>query len=209
MPEAALMSIAVIDYGVGNLRSVVNACERRAGTVKRVSTGAELIAAAPKRIVLPGVGAIGAALELLRRKGFEEALDHLVIKGEARLFGICVGMQVMAESCEEFGSHRGFGWIAGSVRPFDASAGLRVPHVGWNSVVARQGSFMQPASGEDFYFLHSCRFEGAGEAAAASADYGGEFVCAVEKGRIQGVQFHPEKSARPGLDLLGRFLAEP
>lgn len=203
------MRVAVIDYGIGNVQSVLNACLRLTEAAERVSDGAALAAFAPDRIVLPGVGAIGTALKRLRDAGLEPVLADYVLQRGTPFLGICVGMQMLAETCEEFGSHRGLGWIPGRVTRLGASApDLRVPHVGWNTLRTRQPNdpLFGPLNGRDFYFVHSYALRCSDEFIAAETMYGELFVSAVRRGPILGVQFHPEKSAATGASLLARFL---
>lgn len=158
---------------------------------------------------MPGVGAIGEALALLRERGLDAALNDLVRDGDVPFLGICVGMQVMAEVCEEFGEHAGLGWIPGRVRRLAPNdGGLCVPHVGWNTVAVDDGSsFLSEFDGSHFYFVHSNVFDCPDPYVLARADYGGPFVAAVRRDRIVGVQFHPEKSSGVGEALLRNFLA--
>ncbi|MCF6303622.1 MAG: imidazole glycerol phosphate synthase subunit HisH [Devosiaceae bacterium] len=202
------MTIAVIDYGIGNVQSVVNACARLGQDVERVPNGADLLDLHPEKIIMPGVGAIGAALARMRKMDFETALEDLVRKQNIPFLGICVGMQMLSETCEEFGVHQGLGWIPGRVQKFDLEDEIRVPHVGWNTILRPDFDDPVLASfyGNDFYFLHSCKMETSPEFVAARTDYGGEFVSAVRRDNILGVQFHPEKSSSAGAGLIRQFV---
>ena len=195
--------LALIDYGAGNLHSVANALKAAgAGTVE-ITSAADAVAGAD-RIVLPGVGAFGACASALRAvPGMVEALDQRVRRGGVPFLGVCVGMQLMADAGEEAGTHAGLGWVRGTVRliaPTDPAA--KVPHMGWNDVVP---SVAHPliAPGEA-YFLHSYAFDG--EDVIATTDHAGPVTAAIGRDNMLGVQFHPEKSQRYGLDLLARFL---
>ena len=200
------MTLALIDYGAGNLRSVENAL--RAAGADNVSVTADPDAVRrAERIVLPGVGAFAACMGALSAiPGMVEALDERVIGQAAPFLGICVGMQLMADAGEEFGTHPGLGWIGGTVaklEPDDPEA--RVPHMGWNDVVP---SVAHPliVPGEA-YFLHSFAFIGADPAMlAATTSHGGTVTAAIARDNMIGVQFHPEKSQAYGLALLNRFL---
>ena len=204
------MRVAVVDYGMGNLHSVRNALSMVGADVVVTSDPAELRRA--DRIVLPGVGAFGECVKNLRASGVLETLEEEVLKKGKPMLGICVGMQVLASTGEELGEHDGLGWIPGRVRRFtvDETAGLCVPHVGWNEVqpsAARHAVFVKMRKDASFYFVHSYFFEPAApEHTAATCDYGGAFTCAVARDNILALQFHPEKSQQNGLALLEGFL---
>ncbi|MDB5703790.1 MAG: imidazole glycerol phosphate synthase subunit HisH [Sphingomonas bacterium] len=197
------MSIALIDYGAGNLHSVANALKAAGATNVDITADADTVARAD-RIVLPGVGAFGACASALRAvPGMVEALDRRVRGGGVPFLGICVGMQLMADAGEENGIHPGLGWLRGTVRhltPTDLVA--KVPHMGWNDVVpALAHPLIEPG---EAYFLHSYAYEG--EDVIASTDHAGPVTAAIGRDNMLGVQFHPEKSQRYGLELLARFL---
>jgi len=198
------MTLALIDYGAGNLNSVENAL-RAAGCTDLTVTADPDVVTRADRIVLPGVGAFGACATALRGvSGMVEALEARVRSDGVPFLGICVGMQLMAEAGEELGTHQGLGWIAGRVRRIDpAGTDVKVPHMGWNDVcpVADHPLIV---SGEA-YFLHSFAFEG--DDVVATTDHAGPVTAAVARDNMIGVQFHPEKSQRYGLALLERFLA--
>jgi imidazole glycerol-phosphate synthase subunit HisH len=198
------MTLALIDYGAGNLHSVENALRAAGCTDLTVTADPEVVTYAD-RIVLPGVGAFGACATALRGvSGMVEALETRVRRDGVPFLGICVGMQLMAEAGEELGTHQGLGWIAGRVRRIDpAGTDVKVPHMGWNDVcpVADHPLIV---SGEA-YFLHSFAFEG--DDFFPTTDHAGPVTAAVARDNMIGVQFHPEKSQRYGLALLERFLA--
>lgn len=199
---------AVIEYGIGNIGSVVQACLRVGLEIVVATDGQALLEADADRIILPGVGAVDAALRLLREREIEAALKTLVVEQGRPFLGICVGMQVMARRCTEFGAHDGFGWIAGDVDRLAVNdADLRLPHVGWNSIEAtRPDPLLEGIDGEYFYFVHSCGFRSIeGRDAIANSEYGGPFAVAVRSGNCWGVQFHPEKSSAAGERLLANF----
>ena len=196
------MSVALIDYGAGNLHSVHNAL-KAAGAVDILVTADPDAVARADRIVLPGVGAFGACAAGLRGiDGMVEALEARVRGQGAPFLGVCVGMQLMATSGEELGSHAGLGWIPGTVRHLMPSAQVRVPHMGWNDVIPSVDHPLIEAG--EAYFLHSFAFEG--ESVLATTDHGGPVTAAIGRDNMAGVQFHPEKSQRYGLALLERFL---
>jgi len=205
------MRVAIVSYGLGNVQSVVLAVRRVGAEPIIVKTGQELIDTAPDRIILPGVGAVGAALERLRATGLADGLHQSVQVDGKPFLGICVGMQVLAERCEEFGSHVGLGWIPGTVsRLTTTPQTLQLPHVGWNNIaVSNAGSPVGNLDGLNLYFLHSYAMRCPDEYVTATADYGGRFVAAVTRGNVHGVQFHPEKSAEAGAALLQGFFGLP
>ena len=200
------MTLALIDYGAGNLRSVENALRAAGAGAVSVTADPDCVRQA-ERIVLPGVGAFAACMGALSAiPGMVEALNERVIDQAAPFLGICVGMQLMADAGEEFGRHPGLGWIGGTVaklEPGDPEA--RVPHMGWNDVVpVTPHPLIVPG---EAYFLHSFALTGADPAAlAATTDHGGTVTAAVARDNVIGVQFHPEKSQAYGLALLNRFL---
>lgn len=199
----------IVDYGMGNLRSVEKAV-RALGSTARISGDPDVIRSA-ERLILPGVGAFGDAAATLRRIGLGEALRAAVREGRP-LLGICLGMQLLLEESEEYGTHAGLGLIPGKVVPFSGPemAGLRVPHIGWNNITPAPGSFLDGIADPFMYFVHSFHASGVPEInAAASCTYGRTFVCALERGNIWGTQFHPEKSGSAGLTVLRRFLQQP
>ena len=195
--------IALIDYGAGNLHSVANALKAAGATSIDITANPAVVACAD-RIVLPGVGAFGACASALRAvPGMTEALNVRVIGGGVPFLGICVGMQLMAEAGEEFGTHPGLGWLRGTVRPLaPIDPAAKVPHMGWNDVVpVTQHPLIEPG---EAYFLHSFGFEG--DRVVATTEHGGPVTAAIGRDNMLGVQFHPEKSQRYGLALLERFL---
>lgn len=201
------MTIALIDYGAGNLHSVHNALRQAGGRDVVITADADVVARAD-RIVLPGVGAFRACRDaLVAIPGMVEAMAESVQRRGVPFLGVCVGMQLLADAGEEFGRHDGLGWIPGTVRRIEpADSAIKVPHMGWNDVTLTPRAPALLHAGEA-YFLHSYHFEAA-EAAdvAAVTDHGGPLVAAVARDTIIGCQFHPEKSQRYGLSFLSRFL---
>jgi glutamine amidotransferase len=209
-------SIAIVDYGSGNLRSAEKALMR---VSSELGTGDEIIVSADPacilragRIVLPGVGAFADCMEgLASIPGMIDALTESVLKRGTPFLGICVVMQLLASVGREFGDHAGLGWIDGEVvalAPRDAS--LKIPHMGWNDVhlVRPHPLLTGIAEGSDVYFVHSYEFKTRDAAdILATADYGGAVTAAIARGNIAGVQFHPEKSQAVGLHFLRNFLA--
>ncbi len=201
-------AIALIDYGAGNLHSVYNALNAAGAGHVAVTDDPELVRGA-KRIVLPGVGAFGACKRgLWAIPGMVEALEERVMDDGVPFLGICVGMQLLATRGLEHGTHRGLGWIPGEVKLIERTdPEIKVPHMGWNDVLhAHHGDGSELVEEGEAYFLHSYHFQpDDGHHVAAMTDHGGG-VAAVARDNILGVQFHPEKSQRYGLDLLARFL---
>ena len=204
-----MQTLALIDYGSGNLHSAEKALSRvaaeRGDAVEVVVTDDPDVILRADRIVLPGVGAFGACRQALgARDGVIEAMTEAVQQKGRPFLGICVGMQLLATRGLEYGEHQGLGWIPGEVRPLAAPA-LKIPHMGWNDVRAR-GHDLLPPDG-DAYFVHSYHFAPEDEdVIAATCSYGEEFPAAIISGNVAGVQFHPEKSQGYGLALLGNFI---
>lgn len=196
-------TVALIDYGAGNLQSVHNALNA-AGVARVTVTADPAMIATADRIVLPGVGAFAACMGALSAiPGMVEALTTAAIDQGRPFLGICVGMQLMADRGEEHGVTPGLGWIDGAVRAIDpADPAVKIPHMGWNDVVpTADHPLIEPG---EAYFLHSYAFWGGG--VIATTDHGGLLTAAIGRDNIIGVQFHPEKSQRYGLDFLTRFL---
>jgi glutamine amidotransferase len=201
--------VAVVDYGMGNLDSVARAIEECGGRPLVTDQAAEIETAT--HIVLPGVGAFGEGIRNLRARRLDEILREHAVVGGIPFLGICLGMQLLGSRGYEGGVTKGLGWIEGGVRRLEpAGEDQRIPHIGWNEVAFARGSplFTGIDTGHDFYFVHSyhlvCHDK---EDVLATTPYCGGFVSAIARGRIFGVQFHPEKSQRFGLQVLRNFLA--
>lgn len=197
--------IYIVDYGMSNLQSVGNALRYLGADCRIITEPVPL--ETEDRLILPGVGAFGDAMGQLSARGFVPWLEEAVRVRKHPFLGVCLGMQLIARSSEEFGDHRGLGWIGARVRRFPE--GLRLPHMGWNdlSVVSRHPLLEGiPASGA-FYFLHSyyLELEDLGPLVATS-DYGFSFPAVICQGNIAATQFHPEKSQDNGLRILENFL---
>lgn len=204
------MAIAVVDYGSGNLRSMAKALEHVGRDPVLVTRSEEDIRIA-ERIVLPGVGAFGEAMSMLRASGLVPVLEEEVLGRGKPFLGVCVGMQLLARESLEHGRHEGLGWLDGVVEPFEpGDPAVRVPHTGWNDVEIVEGGHSPVAgvrNGESFYFNHSYHFVPDDDAiVAARATHGVEFAAAVARGNIVATQFHPEKSQQAGLRFLAEFL---
>lgn len=202
-------TLALIDYGAGNLHSVANALKAAGAEGVAVTADADVVRAAD-RIVLPGVGSFKACAEGLRGiPGLLAAMEERVLVGAAPFLGICVGMQLLASRGVEHGVTRGLDWIGGEVRRIEPrDPAIKVPHMGWNDVAlpphADSNGLVEAG---EAYFLHSYHFvPDDGRMVAAMTDHGGGIVAAVARDNVVGVQFHPEKSQAFGLALLSRFL---
>ncbi len=209
-----MMRVGVIDYGVGNLRSVANAL-RHVGADPVVSDDAAILLAC-ERLILPGVGAFAYGRDALAAKGLDRVVREAAAC-EKPLLGICVGMQLLFERSHEFGEHEGLGLIPGEIDAFSQDTGarrLRLPNVNWLPIApeAKQnglaGRLLDGVTDRSrFYFVHSYHAQSANPFAVASARYGGQpFAAAVAKGSIFATQFHPEKSGPDGLKMLKNFV---
>jgi len=200
--------IAIVNYGLGNIKAFANVY-KNLNFPHVIATVKEELQAATK-IILPGVGAFDEAITLLNNSGLRATLDELVLGKKVPIMGICVGMQMLANSSEE-GVLPGLGWIPGAVKKFDPAAiktKPQLPHMGWNTVKpdANNPLFRSIADNAFFYFLHSYYFQCADSASTvAEAEYGIRFSAAVNKENVYGVQFHPEKSHRNGIQVLRNF----
>jgi imidazole glycerol-phosphate synthase subunit HisH len=201
----------VIDYGAGNLRSVVHALTHLGVENMRIVRAPHELRGT-SRIILPGVGAFAAGMAQLRSAGLVEPITAAARAGVPYL-GICLGMQFLFESSDEMGSHAGFGLLSGRVTRFADLPGRKVPHMGWNRLCATRESVLLDgfSDGASAYFVHSYHCIPADPAdALIRVEYGGESFCAgVARDNVYGVQFHPEKSQRTGLRLLHNFLSIP
>lgn len=196
--------ITLLDYGAGNVRSVINAIESLGETVKIVGSAEDILSA--DKLVFPGVGAFGSMIQILHEKKFVEPLKAY-LNSKRPFLGICLGLQALFDYSEEAPHLRGLGVIAGSVKRFDTD--LSVPHIGWNGLKVKQPSpiFAGLAGDEKFYFVHSFHVAVADPSIIlTTTDYGYEFVSSIQHGNIIASQFHPEKSGRAGLLILKNFL---
>ncbi len=203
-------SIHIPNLSLGNTKSVVNMINRIGGKVIIANTPDELMEA--KKIILPGVGSYDIGMRELHEGGWVTALNKLVIEEHVPILGICLGMQFFFNRSEE-GSEKGLGWINGYLQKFvsNESEPIKIPHMGWNTVnVIKRDSLIQSEGLDEtrYYFVHSfhaiCEDK---ENLVATAFHGSDVAAAVVKNNIYGVQFHPEKSHRFGMDLLTKFLA--
>jgi len=201
------MTIAVIDYGLGNVSSVVGAVEKLGFDAIVTDKQGELTFA--EKLILPGVGAFGDGMANLHRRGLVEILNGLVLERKKPILGVCLGFQLLAEESEEFGLHKGLGWVKGRVRRLaPADPALRVPHVGWNDLEQTQESLLYRNVPRDslFYYVHSFALPSDSAYTVGTCAYGETFTAVLQSGNVYGTQFHPEKSQQAGLTLLGNFL---
>jgi len=198
--------IAIIDYGVGNLFSLVSSL-KAVGADAIITSDAEKIKNADK-LILPGVGAFGDAADKLKKSGLFEIVINEANNGKP-LLGICLGMQLLFEKSYEYGTHEGLGLIEGSVVPMMGRLpqNLKIPHIGWNALHFKNESpiFKYLNDGDCVYFVHSFYAETEARNLIATTEYGNEITAAVQKGNIYGCQFHPEKSGNVGLNILKAF----
>jgi len=198
--------VILIDAGTGNLRSVQKALESLGAMVERTDDTQKVLSG--RRVILPGVGAFGDFMSGLRARGLDSVVKQVAAHG-VPLLGICVGMQAFFEMGEELGQHKGLGLLAGNVTRFAESLSVKIPHTGWNQLEARKDAllFDQVNAGAYVYFNHSyyCQPRESSDI-LATTEYGLTYACAVQRGNIFGVQFHPEKSQTVGLRILKNFL---
>ncbi len=201
--------IAIIDYGVGNLFSLVSSL--RAIGSDAVVTGDASVLRSADRLILPGVGAFGDAAAKLRATGLDQVVLEEAAAGKP-LLGICLGMQLLFDVSYEFGEHRGLGLIPGAIRPISdvIPKDYKIPHIGWNALQFTRETplFSRIKDGDFVYFVHSFYGVDCEESTVAVSEYGVPLTAAVAKGRIYGCQFHPEKSGNVGLAILRAFAGE-
>ena len=197
---------AIVDYGVGNLFSLISSLRYLEQTAV-LTSDADTIRRSD-RVILPGVGAFGDAVEKLRRSGLDAVVQEQAASGKP-LLGICLGMQLLFEKSYEFGEHEGLGLLKGSIVPMQGTVPqeLKIPQMGWNALeIRREHPLLQNVrEGDCVYFVHSFFASGCAESVIAVCDYGAEITAAVALGNVMGCQFHPEKSGKVGLSILKAF----
>ena len=198
--------IAIIDYGVGNLFSLVSSFKSIG--VEAVVTDDETVICAADKLILPGVGAFGDA----RRKLAETGMDKLLLKEAQKgkpIMGICLGMQLLFEKGHEYGTHDGLGLLKGEVVSMEGvvPADYKIPHIGWNALIFKKENplFRYIKNGEHVYFVHSYYAKNCEESLLATAEYGADLTASVAQRNVYGCQFHPEKSGTVGLNILRGF----
>lgn len=201
------MTVAIVDYGLGNLHSVSKAVERLGYTPLITGEAADILSA--DSVILPGVGAFGDAMVHLRSTGLDEVMRTVAEEGRQPLMGICLGMQLLFERSEEYGVHEGLGLLPGSVVRFGVREGYKVPHMGWNKLryLQPEHPLFEGLEEGHAYFVHSYHAAQVepGDLLAV-CDYGGPVTAVVGRGHVYGMQFHPEKSGDLGKRLLAGFL---
>ena len=204
-----MTAVGIVDYGMGNLRSVRNALELLGASVSVLADPSGL--SRVDRIVLPGVGAFGVAMSNLRSAGWDDALADSVLHNGKPFLGLCLGLQLLADRGTEGGEHRGLGLVSGATVRLERAADVPMPHIGWNEVrpTGTAAILSGVTPGTCFYFVHSYALVPDDPSVVAGVtEYGGEdFVSVIQRDNIWATQFHPEKSQKHGLDLLRRFLA--
>lgn len=201
--------IAIVNYGLGNLRSVAGAVERL-GFDPIITDDPELLARSAK-LILPGVGAFGDGMRNINESGLRPVLDRLVLGERKPVLGICLGFQLMARQSDEFSLHEGLGWLDASVELMEFARPLRLPHVGWSDLYQTVSDPLFEGIPADalFYYVHSYHVRCADLGIViGEGDYGGRFTSVIRHGNIYGTQFHPEKSQQWGLTLLQNFLCK-
>lgn len=203
-----MSEIAIIDYGMGNLRSVQKAVEK-VGASAVITNDAAVIASA-ERVILPGVGAFRDAIKALQDHNLVDPI-HAAVESGRPFLGICLGLQLLFEKSFEYGEYEGLGIVPGTVRHFEVPSELKVPHMGWNQLSRTQSDnplLKDVGPNEWFYFVHSYYVAPADAAwTAAECDYGGLFTAMVARDNVYATQFHPEKSQSAGLKILSNFVA--
>ena len=202
-----MTNLMIVDYGIGNIQSIQNAFQRLALNKPKLSSDIHELEQADG-LILPGVGAFGECSSKLAQAELHTTLTKLVIEDRKPLLGICVGMQLLANSSTEGGYHLGLGWIPGQVVKLDQQDPYPIPHVGWNNIELTNECPLYSNVGSEthYYFDHSYHFECDQSFVVAEAEYGTKITAAIQHKNIFGVQFHPEKSGNAGLKLFRNFL---
>lgn len=197
--------VGIVDYGMGNVASVFNAVTAVCERALILEESSQAIGCT--HLIVPGVGAFTDAMQRLAETGWVDAITYHAVTAQRPFLGICLGMQLLADTGTEHGSTTGLGWVAGTVTKL-ASTNVRLPHIGWNTVEISFGSnlFRDVGNSQDFYFVHSYAFRPADERCVTSwCHYGERFAASLQIDNIFATQFHPEKSQRYGLQLLSNF----
>lgn len=200
------MKIAIVDYGMGNIKSIISALKYLGITEIVVSHDCDVLKSADK-LILPGVGSFRQAMQNIRELDLDKCLKSIVMEDEKPILGICLGMQLMGKHSTEEGFTEGLCFVDGEVTKFDA-INLKIPHVGFNQVISDDNSKLYASikTESDFYFTHSYKMKSTTNINQSECEYGEKFIASFECGHIVGVQFHPELSQTNGLTLLKNFL---
>ena len=201
-----MKKVTILDYGIGNLKSVQNAFEHLSANIIIAKSPSDILDATS--LVLPGVGAFSDGMKELISRNLVTAIQEY-IRLNKPLLGICLGMQLLADKSEERGNNEGLSFISGEICKIPHMEGYRLPHVGWNDVTVKKKEplFKNIIDKGSFYFVHSYRFECDNEFVVATTNYGQNINAVVQKGNVFGVQFHPERSQRKGLHLINNFVS--
>jgi glutamine amidotransferase len=201
------MKVVIVDYGMGNIKSVAGALQFIGINNITISASYEELKSADK-LILPGVGSFGNAMNNIKEKKLDVYMHELVIEQKKSILGICLGMQLMGTSSTEEEYNLGLGYVNAEVRKFDSGLGIKIPHVGFNQIRVNTNTKLYKGLGDnlDFYFTHSFRMMSNEDIAQSICNYGSDFIASFEIGNIAGVQFHPELSQHHGLNLLRNFL---
>jgi len=202
-----IKKIAIINIGLGNIGSLINSIKRLNFEPRVLTKGKDLIEFNPTHIIMPGVGAVGKAMESLTKNNFIEPLKILVENKGCYFCGICLGMQVLCDSSDEFGNHKCLGWIPGKVKKLE-SKGLSLPHMGWNTMNVNKSysPVFKSINKKDMYFAHSFTIFCSEEYIECTTNYGNDFISGIRKNNVYGIQSHPEKSANVGNIFFKNFL---
>ena len=195
--------LGIIDYGAGNIKSVCNALDALGADYRVVDNVSHVRDF--DGVILPGVGSFGDAMAQLEERGFTDFIKEYTAKNN-HFLGICLGLQLLFEYSAESSDVKGLGVFEGGFVKFPPDLGLKVPHIGWNTLKADKNSIFGGVNGKEVYFVHSYYLEKCGDISAATTDYGFEFTCAVQKGNVCACQFHPEKSGEVGLEIIQNFI---
>jgi glutamine amidotransferase len=200
------MKIAIVDYGMGNIKSINGALKHLGASDVSYSSDFNILNTADK-LILPGVGSFAKAMKQIKDKKIDQILNEIVIGNNKPILGICLGMQLLGKSSDEDGFNEGLGFVDAEVKKFTIKD-FKIPHVGFNQVIVQKEAKLYSgiADNSDFYFTHSYRMMSKAKLNASYCSYGETFIASFEYGNIAGVQFHPELSQHNGLKLLTNFI---
>ncbi len=202
------IKLAIINIGIGNIGSVINCVNKLNFEPVIISSGQELLDYSPSHVLMPGVGAVREAMNNMEKRNLIDTLKKLVFKEKVFLCGICLGMQILSDSSDEFGFTKCLGWIPGKVSLIQTN-GLSIPHMGWNKMIMNQNTdkIFENIQSKDMYFAHSYSIKCPDQYIISYTEYGGKIVSAVKLNNIYGIQCHPEKSADVGRTFIKNFMS--